>query len=73
MKEEIIKILEDKYQESKGHSGIYFPQVFAILNIPLTEVANVRNIINNLYKEKLIKVTDGAKGKLIFINKPKTK
>lgn len=69
MKDQIIEILQEKREVSKGHSGIYFPQIFAILNLPLSEIKNVTDIINKLYKEKLIKVTDGAKGKLIFLNK----
>ncbi|WP_456867602.1 hypothetical protein [Galbibacter sp. BG1] len=60
-----MRILEIKHQESGGHCGV------KLNDFGIDDLKSIKSIINQLYKEKVITVHEGAQGKLIKLNKPK--
>lgn len=68
LSDKILKILEEKYESSGGHCGVYGAE---LVNLLSTEWKEVRNAIKPLYKDKKIKVSPGSRGNLFLINRQK--
>ena len=68
MRDAILSALEAKYKQSGGHCGTYLQSLSKDTGIPIKEL---KQEINALYKENLVTVTDGIRGKLILLKKPK--
>lgn len=64
MKEKILEILQAKHQLSGGNCGIYIPNICLLLNV---EYYQIKDIINDLIKEQMIKIREGSHGQLLFI------
>ena len=62
MKSEIIKLLQDKYENSD--QGLPIVQLSNSLDLPIAEL---KKILNELHKEKKITVRQGINGKLIYL------
>ncbi len=70
LSDEILKILEEKYESSGGHCGVYGAELVNRLRIEWKEI---RNAIKPLYRDNKIRVSEGSKGKLFLINREKRK
>lgn len=70
LSDEILKILEEKYESSGGHCGVYGAELVNRLHIEWKEI---RNAMKSLYKNEKIRVSEGSKGKLFLINREKRK
>ena len=64
MKSEIIKLLQDKYENSD--QGLPIVQLSNSLDLPIDEL---KKLLNELHKEKKIVVRQGINGKLIYLKK----
>lgn len=64
MKNEILNVIKSKYESSGGNNGVYLTQ----FNFDKKELSK---ILNELFKEKLIKVSFGVHGKMAMLNKRK--
>ena len=64
MKTEILEIIKNKYINSGGNKGVYLTD----FNYDKKELSK---ILNELFKEKLIKVAFGIHGKMAMLNKNK--
>ena len=64
MKDEVLNIIKYKYETSGGNNGVYLTQ----FNLDKKELSR---ILNELFKEKLIKVAFGMHGKMAMLNKRK--
>jgi len=62
MKSEIIKLLQDKYENSD--QGLPIVQLSNSLDLPIAEL---KKILNELHKEKKIVARQGINGKLIYL------
>jgi len=62
MKSEIIKLLQDKYENSD--QGLPIVQLSNSLDLPIDEL---KKLLNELHKEKKIVVRQGINGKLIYL------
>ena len=67
MKKKVLKLLEEKHNESAGYCGVLLVELMRITKKPNKAL---RTILNELRRTKVIKVREGAQGGLIFINKP---
>jgi len=68
MKESILKAIEDKYKLSGGNNGIYITTLKLTFNIAQKELSK---ILNELFTEKLIKVSYGMHGQMAMLKNPK--
>ena len=68
--DKIIALLKEKSKNSDGHCGTYLPELLLGLKI---KHAEIKEPLNQLFKEKKIIIRPGSQGKLIFLGKPKTK
>lgn len=64
LREDIIKTLEAKHIKSAGHNGISVPSLTSQLKCDSKEL---RRILNELYKEKLIATYLGIHGTMVKI------
>ena len=64
MKLEIIKLLQEKYDQTS--QGISLVDLGNSLNLPINEL---KIFLNELHKEKKIVVRQGINGKLIYLKK----
>lgn len=68
--DKITTLLQEKSTKSGGHCGTYLPELLLGLKIKHEEI---KEPLNQLFKEKKITIRPGSQGKLIFLGKPKTK
>lgn len=61
--DKITDILQERSKKSGGHNGSYIPELLFRLNI---KYAEVKEPLNQLFKEKKITIRSGSQGKLIF-------
>lgn len=64
MTDKILEILKGKYKISGGHCGTYPVDLVNKLDLPYSEL---RTYLNQMYKEKLITIHNGSRGKIIKI------
>lgn len=64
LSDDIIKVLQERYKLSGKHNGTNAWDLTNKLNVPFQDL---RHILNQMHKEKLITVRDGFHGKLIFL------
>ena len=64
LKNKVVDILELKKASSAGHCGFTITQIHSQLNGDLKQL---KQIMNELFKENIINIRHGIHGKLIFL------
>lgn len=70
LKGKVMNIIIEKYKVSGGHNGCYPSRMKNELKV---EYPELREVLNQLFKEKKIILKDGSQGKLVFPNVKKNK
>ena len=65
LKEKVMNIIIEKYKISGGHNGCYPSRMKNELKV---EYPQLREALNQLFKDKKIIIKDGSQGQLIFPN-----
>jgi len=65
MRSQTIEIITNKHLSSGGHCGLTINQIRNQLNCDMNEL---KQVMNELFKDNQIKIKDGIHGKLIFFN-----
>lgn len=66
LREAVLEIVREKYRISGGHNGTYLVE---LRDRTGADVEQIKPVLNALFKERKIRVSDGSKGKLILLRK----
>lgn len=66
LKTRIVEILTEKKIKSGGHNGTYLVE---IRDKTGAEIAEIKTVLNELYREKKIRKAQGSRGVLVLLKK----
>ena len=66
LREAVLEVVREKYRISGGHNGTYLVE---LRDRTGADVEQIKPVLNALFKERKIRVSDGSKGKLILLRK----
>lgn len=62
----VLDVIREKHRISGGHNGTYLVE---LRDKTGADIERIKPILNALFKERKIRISDGSKGKLILLRK----